>query len=393
MMHYGAVSVRTALANSLNIPAVKAINYAGISHVQDLAHRMGMTESLYGDASMYGSSLALGSGEVTVLEHTNVFATFANEGVYVPANPILKITDARGNVIYDAAKELQEHPGTQALRAEYAYQITSILTDNDARSMIFTENNLFGNTASELGRPTAAKSGTTDSWKDIWTMGYTTDLAIGVWMGQTTATGDRLPELSERDGIQGAGPIWADMMLEMHQNPQWADLLKGPNGQTIPEDFPVPAGIYEGDVCVSTGHQATSGYESQEEVLVRGEGPALSCGQLSAYEYDELQKGMEDLDRNGGSYTGRGQDTMRRYADAVESGDDDRWTGSGDDGSPQIEQRGGSTSGDSTDSDNSDSGSGSDFSNDSTDSGGNGDTGDSEIDGTGTSPPIEPRDN
>lgn len=314
---YGAVNVRTALANSLNIPALKAIEFAGIAHVQDVAHRMGMTKSLYGDPSTYGIPLALGSGEVTVLEHTNVFATFANNGRYVPANPILKITDARGNVLYDAFEDLKANPGRQALRAEYAYQITSILTDNQARAMIFTENNLFGDTAQQLGRPTAAKSGTTNGWKDIWTMGYTTDLAIGVWMGQTTASGDRLQELPERDGIQGAGPIWADMMLEIHRNPKWASLLTGPDGQSIPPDFPVPPGLHKVAVCDATGHQATGGYASHEEWLVDGAGPALRCDQVSAAEYAELQYALNDVVQNGGKYSGHGQDSIYQYARTV----------------------------------------------------------------------------
>jgi membrane peptidoglycan carboxypeptidase len=317
---YGAVSVRTALANSLNIPALKAIEYAGIAHVQDLAHRMGMTKSLKADPGLYGISLALGAGEVTVLEHTNVFATFANNGRYVPANPILKITDSRGNVLYDAKKEAKANGGRQALRAEYAYQVTSILTDNQARAMIFTENNLFGDTQQRLGRPVAAKSGTTNGWKDIWTMGYTSDLAVGVWMGQTTATGDRFQELSERDGIQGAGPIWADTMLEIHQNPKWAKLLTGPNGKPIPGAFPVPSGLYKGDVCAATGHKAEGNFgETREEWLVKGEGPSLRCDQLSALEHAELQDALDDLSRNGGKYSGRGRDTIYRYASAVGS--------------------------------------------------------------------------
>jgi membrane peptidoglycan carboxypeptidase len=171
-------------------------------------------------------------------------------------------------------------------------------------------------------------------------MGYTTDLAVGVWMGQTTAAGDRFQELPERDGIQGAGPIWADMMLEMHNNPQWASLLTGPNGATIPEDFPVPAGVHKSSVCVSTGHKATSGFQSRQEWLVDGQGPALECNQLSADEYAELQYAENDVRSNGGKYTGRGQDTLRRYADAVgssgdggfDSGDDDS-ASSGDDNS------------------------------------------------------------
>ncbi|MEA2585334.1 MAG: hypothetical protein QOF33_3419 [Thermomicrobiales bacterium] len=332
---YGAVSVRTALANSLNIPALKAIEHAGVGHTQDLAHRMGMIKSLYGDPATYGISLALGSGEVTVLEHTNVFATFANNGRYLPANPILKITDARDNVIYDAAQDLKANPGQQALRAEYAYQITSILTDNEARAMIFTENNLFGDTQRQLGRPTAAKSGTTNGWKDIWTMGYTTDLAVGVWMGQTTATGDRFQELPERDGIQGAGPIWANVMLEIHQNPKWAALLTGPNGTTIPKDFPIPSGVHKGKVCVSTGHQAASnfGFETRDEWLVDGEGPALRCDQLSAAEYAELQYALNDLNQNGGKYSGRGRDSISRYAQTVGVS---RGSGYSDSNSPQI---------------------------------------------------------
>jgi membrane peptidoglycan carboxypeptidase len=371
-LSYGAVSVRTALANSLNIPALKAIEYAGIAHVQDLAHRMGMTKSLYGDD--YGISLALGSGEVTVLEHTNVFATFANNGRYVPANPIRKITDSRGNVLYDVEKEV-ERTGQQALRAEYAYQVTSILTDNRARAMIFTENNLFGDTQQQLGRPVAAKSGTTNGWKDIWTMGYTTDLAVGVWMGQTTATGDRFQELPERDGIQGAGPIWADVMLAIHQNQKWADLLTGPNGRAIPEEFPVPPGIYRGEVCAATGHKATDGFEEKEEWLVQGEGPSLRCDQLSAYEYAQLQ---EALNSQGGRYSGNGQGSISRYASTVGAS-----RGSG------ISSGGG---GDSTGGGNSGSGSGGIVSEGGGDTDGSGGGSDGGNDGNsgGSSPPIVP---
>jgi membrane peptidoglycan carboxypeptidase len=272
-----------------------------------------------------------------VLEHTNVFATFANNGRYVPANPIIEIKDSNGNVLYDAEKDLEKHPGTQALRAEYAYQITSVLTDNDARAMIFTTSNLFGDTQERLGRPVAAKSGTTNGWKDIWTMGYTTDLAVGVWMGQTTATGERFQELSERDGIQGAGPIWADIMIELHQNPQWADLLTGPNGQTIPEDFPIPPGVSKRSICTTTGHQpAGSGGDTYDEWLVDGEGPALRCDQLSSAEYKELQYALNDLRQNGGKYTGRGQDSIYNYANQVNVSRGNGFSGSsnndGDDG-------------------------------------------------------------
>src|SRR5262249_42574795 len=155
-------------ANSLNISAVKALQFAGGEHVEDLARRMGYTSaSLSQHYSTYGLSMALGSGEVSLLDHTNAYATFANEGKFVPANPILKIEDSQGHVLYDAQRDAPWSKAAQVLKAEYAYQITSILTDNQARSMVFTENNLFGDTQQELGRPTAAKSGTTNGWKDI----------------------------------------------------------------------------------------------------------------------------------------------------------------------------------------------------------------------------------
>lgn len=313
---YGAVSVRTALANSFNIPAVKAIRYTGVDHVMDVARRMGLVESFTQDASFYGLSLSLGAGEVQLLEHTNAYATLANNGTYVAANPILKIEDGQGNVLYDVERDKPWEQATQAIKAEYAYQITSILTDNEARALIFTENNLFGNTAEQLGRPTAAKSGTTDNWKDIWTMGYTTDVAIGVWVGNTTMTGDSPASLPELDGIQGAGPIWQRMMVEIHNNSEWSQYLRGPDGRTLPRSFPRPAGIYEGEVCTATGGKPVSGFSTTDEILVRGEGPALRCDQMSAYDAEELEDALDDI-RSGAPYVGSAVGRVQRYADAV----------------------------------------------------------------------------
>ncbi|MGH2534843.1 MAG: transglycosylase domain-containing protein [Thermomicrobiales bacterium] len=316
---FGAVSVRTALANSLNIPAVKTASYTGVDAMMELGRRMGLRDSFAGQASDYGygTSLALGAGEVTLLEHTNVYATLANNGAYVPANPILKITDSQDNVLYEIEEDPHVTDPDQALRAEYAYQITSILTDNEERAMIFTEENLFASTEDALGRPTAAKSGTTDNWKDIWTMGYTTDVAIGVWTGQTTQGGDRQQQLPELDGIQGAGPIWQEMMIEVHEDAEWSEYLRGPNGQAVPEAFPRPDGIYEGEVCVATGGRPTGGSSSRDELLVRGAGPSLDCNQISSYHAQELEKALADVRTNGGQYTGSGPDSIYRYAEAV----------------------------------------------------------------------------
>jgi membrane peptidoglycan carboxypeptidase len=286
----------------------------------DTAKKMGLVTSLNRPWYNYGNAFALGSGEVRLIEHTNAYATIANNGKFVPYNPILKIEDSQGHVLYDATKTNPFDTANQAIRAGYAYQLTSILTDNDARSMIFSQNNLFGNTQSQLGRPTAAKSGTTDYWKDIWTMGYTTDVAIGVWVGNTSADGTSPQQLPEFDGIQGAGPIWQKMMYEIHSS-QWSALLNGPDGNPMPEDFPRPSEVYDGTVCASTGNQATPGFESKKELLVRGGGPYLACDQLSAEQSAELTAATDAL-RTGAKWTNGAQDKIRRYQSAVSGNGD-----------------------------------------------------------------------
>lgn len=319
-LFYGAVSVRTALSNSLNIPAVKAIEYTGVQSAMDLATDMGLLTSLDRPASDYGLSFSLGTSEVRLFEHTNVYSTFANGGKFVEANPILKIEDSQGNVLYDVKRDKPWEQAPQVLKAEYAYQISSILTDAEARTMIFGPNNLFTNTQEQLGRPTAAKSGTTDSWRDIWTMGYTSDLAVGVWVGNTSSDGTSPLQLPELDGIQGAGPIWQKMMLEMHQDSRWSKLLVGPNGRAMAENFARPPGIYEGDICVATGGKPTGGEETRKELLVRGEGPSLDCNQLSAYQAEELDDALDDISQSGGRYTNGGVDKVQRYASAIRGG-------------------------------------------------------------------------
>jgi penicillin-binding protein 1C len=313
----GAVTVRTALANSLNIPAVKAAQYVGGPRaVIDMARRLGIEHELSQPPDDYGLSIALGAGDVWPLELTNAYATFANEGKYVPATPILKITDSEGHVLYqlDPSKTLQQ--ARQAIRPEIAYQLISILTDNQARSMIFGQNNLFGNTQQTLGRPTAAKSGTTNDFRDIWTQGFTTDVAVGVWVGNT-----RNEPLAEIDGIQGAGPIWSQMMQELHTNPAFAKLLVGPDGQPLPTDFPRPPGIYQGVVCSATGGRPNDQYANRAELLIRDGSPAQRCDQLSAWARADLASTLENMKERGGAFVGGGADSIYAYARAVRYND------------------------------------------------------------------------
>lgn len=113
--------------------------------------------------------------------------TVANMGKYVPVTPILKITDSEGNILYELDREHLLQNEEQVIQPEIAYQLILILTDNEAPSMNFTHNNLFGNTQTQLGRPAAAKSGTTNIFRNIWIIGFTTDVSISVRLG-TCAT-------------------------------------------------------------------------------------------------------------------------------------------------------------------------------------------------------------
>jgi len=309
---YGAVSMRTALSNSLNIPAIKAVEYAGGPEaIIEIARRMGIKHELNQPPEDYGLSIGLGSGDVWPLELTTAYATLANNGKYVAPNPILKIADSQGRVMseLDRDKALEQAP--QVLRAEYAYQITSILTDSGSRRLIFGPGNLFETTQQRLNRPTAAKSGTTNDFRDIWTLGYTTDLTVGVWVGNT-----RNEQLEEIDGIQGAGPIWAQLMEEMHTRPEFAELLQGPNDQPVPTEFPRPPGIYEGVVCATTGQQPTENGNNRRELLVQGGAPALRCDQLSGWARGDAAKVQEIMrqgnSRSGGFVSGA-VDSINRY--------------------------------------------------------------------------------
>ncbi|MEK9181147.1 MAG: penicillin-binding protein [Patescibacteria group bacterium] len=201
--NYGPISMRQALAGSLNIPAVKTILLAGVKDSIDMAHDLGITTLT--DESRYGPSLVLGGGEVTPLDHTSAFATFANGGVRKPPVGILKITDAEGNVL----EEYQDKEGQQVLDPQIAYLITSILSDNGARSFIFGARSFLV----LPDRPVAAKTGTTQEFHDGWTMGYTPQLAVGVWVGNNNNDAMK----PGADGSVVAAPIWNAFMKKAHE--------------------------------------------------------------------------------------------------------------------------------------------------------------------------------
>lgn len=194
----GPVTIKQALAGSLNIPAVKAIYLSGIDNVLNLARELGYTS--FEDRNRFGLSLVLGGGEVKLLEHVNAFSAFAREGILHPANPILKIEDKDGKTI----EEYKEEKGKKVLEANIARMINDILSDNSARAYIFGEKNYL----TLPSRPVAAKTGTTNDYHDAWTIGYTPSIVTGVWVGNS----DNAAMKRGADGSVVAAPIWHEYM-------------------------------------------------------------------------------------------------------------------------------------------------------------------------------------
>lgn len=227
---YGVQSVRTALAGSLNIPAVKMLWLAGIPESLKTAKDLGIT-TLNEKPDTYGLSLVLGSGEVRLNEMVNAYESFANGGQHYDATPILKVTDPNGKEI-----ENNEKPkGKKVLDPQISYLISNILSDNKARTYIFGANNPLV----IPGRTVAAKTGTTENYNDAWTMGYSTDLVTGVWAGNN----NNKPMTSSASTV--SAPIWNSYMKEA--------LKSYPNSE-----FTRPAGIKELTLDANTGKLPTA---------------------------------------------------------------------------------------------------------------------------------------
>jgi penicillin-binding protein 1C len=194
----GPVTVRKALQGSLNIPAVKALYLVGVQNFIDFAERMGY--STFGERSRFGLSVVLGGGEVTLLEHTSAYATLANDGVRHPTVPLLKIETPDADVLF----EWEEATGDRVLDANIARTITNVLSDDAARHYAFGG----GSNLQIGGRPVASKTGTTNDYRDGWTLGYTPSLAIGVWGGNN----DNTEMVRGAGGSTVAAPIWNAVM-------------------------------------------------------------------------------------------------------------------------------------------------------------------------------------
>jgi 1A family penicillin-binding protein len=203
--YHGKIPLRIAFANSFNIPAVKTLNKIGIPTMVNMADKMGITT--WKSAENYGLSITLGAAEVKMTDMATVYSTVANLGKKVELDPLLKVTDYQGDIIYQKQKQLPR----QVLDSGIAYIVSNILADNNARSLEFGPNsplNISGHTVS-------VKTGTTDNKRDNWTIGYTPSYLAAVWVGNNDNS-PMSPTLAS--GITGAAPIWNKIMSSLLPN-------------------------------------------------------------------------------------------------------------------------------------------------------------------------------
>ena len=261
--YHGPVSVRTALASSYNIPAVKTLDRIGVNTLQQLAMQAGISTF----NQEFGLALTLGGGEVKLLELTAAYGIF-RDGTRLEPKAIVEIRDWRlGN--WESHDGITNYPISNLqspnpiLSPATAYLITDILSDPLARIPAFGEN-----TVLDLPFPAAVKTGTTTDWRDNWTIGYSTARMVGVWVGNA----DNSPML-DVSGIDGAGPIWHDLMMAAHP--------------TSPTPFARPAGIEELTICAPSGLlPSVHCPRTRNEIFITGTAPSTADNQFQPVAID-----------------------------------------------------------------------------------------------------------
>ncbi len=237
----GPIQLRFALANSINIPAVKVLALVGIKDALQTAYDAGIQQLAPTQTNLnrLGLSMTLGGGEVTLLDLTNGYSIFMNGGFKVNPISVLKIVDSNGNVLEDN----KPMKGNAVISPEQSFLIADILSDNNARSATF-------------GLNSSVKTGTTNDKRDNWTIGGNDQGLVGVWVGNN----DNSPMLQVASGITGASPIWSQIISQVLKNK--------PNTK-----FQVPSNIVKEDVDVISGYKSHDGFQSRSEYFVKGTEP------------------------------------------------------------------------------------------------------------------------
>ena len=247
--YHGRVTLRTALACSYNVPAVKLLAANGVDSMVAMGQNLGLTT--WSDPSRFGLSLTLGGGEVMMTDMAVVFGTFANYGLKVHLNPLLSVRDSKGRILETS------HPlPSRILDPKVAFLITDILADNRARAPMFGLNSSLNLSPHQI----AVKTGTTNDLRDNWTIGYTRDYLTAVWVGNN----DNSPMSYVASGVTGASPIWNKIM---------AGLLKNQPVHT----FTPPENLQKIAICPRTGQLACDACKGVSEYFLPGTEPKTAC--------------------------------------------------------------------------------------------------------------------
>ncbi|RJP50589.1 MAG: penicillin-binding protein 1C [Anaerolineaceae bacterium] len=223
-LEHGLVPVRESLASSLNIPAVLTLEHAGISNTIHFAQQLGITT--LGDPNEYDLSLALGGGQMSLHELTSAYAVLADEGIATDHPIILDIRDADGTLLLEPTPASSR----QILDPRVVWLLSDILADDEARAIGFGRNSTL-----KIDRPAAVKTGTTTNFHDNWTIGYTPDIVVGVWVGNSD-----YKAMKDVTGLTGAAPIWHEV------------IRKALEGKPKCE-FARPDGLVQVKVCALSG--------------------------------------------------------------------------------------------------------------------------------------------
>lgn len=248
---HGTVTLRVALQNSLNVPAVRVEQFSGVNNVAHMAMKMGIKSLRSDNPQCCGWALTLGGMErgVRLVEETSAYGVFASGGHTVPPIAIARVYDrTTGKLLYDWRRDgpkpqmvLKSAGSTNY--SPYAYIMNNVLSDNTSRCL--PQVCEFGTDSPlNLGRTAAAKTGTTNAFTDNWTVGYTPQILTGVWVGNADSSA-----MVGTTGITGAAPIWHDYMLQAF------NILNLP-----PVDFPQPDGVYLGSECRLPGNYDAFSY-------------------------------------------------------------------------------------------------------------------------------------
>ena len=274
--YHGPVSLRNALARSYNIPAIKVMQQVGVADALRTAHRLGIN-GLDRGLNYYGLNLVLGGGEVSLLDHTYAYSVLGNNGVMIgePVLPfeqrngfrnlnpvsVLLVRDTDGNVV----KEYTQPEAERIVSTEAAYLMADIMSDDAARAPAFGSNTVL----TLPDRKIAAKTGTTNGFKDNWTMGFTPQVTVGVWVGNTDNE-----SMENVTGLSGAAPIWNAVMRKYlaDKSATWYDR---------------PPGVIERAICIPSGLLPTGACPTQRnELFIAGQEPTQQDSIWQAFAID-----------------------------------------------------------------------------------------------------------